>query len=99
MVLRLNKESIIRYFCNMWFVYIILCEDKSLYTGISNNLIKRFKDHKEGRGGKYTRSHKPIKILYSEKKKSKSGALKREIEIKKMQKKDKLILIKNNKLK
>jgi putative endonuclease len=67
----------------MWFVYILLCEDNSLYTGSTNNLEKRFADHKSGKGGKYTRSHKPLKIVYQEPFETKSEALKREIEIKK----------------
>lgn len=66
----------------MWFVYILLCEDNSLYTGSTNNLKKRFLDHKNGKGGKYTRSHKPLELIYSEKFPTKSEALKREIEIK-----------------
>ena len=67
----------------MWYVYILLCKDKSLYTGITDNLKKRFSEHKEGRGGSYTRSHKPVKIVYTEELASKSEALKREMEIKK----------------
>lgn len=66
----------------MWFVYVLLCEDNSLYTGISNDVDKRFLDHKTGKGSKYTRSHKPVEIIYSEKLASHSDALKREIEIK-----------------
>lgn len=66
----------------MWFVYIILCEDNSFYTGYSNNPQKRFLDHKNGKGGHYTRSHKPIKQIYLEKLATKSEALKREFEIK-----------------
>lgn len=66
----------------MWFVYILLCSDNSLYTGSTNNLQKRFLTHKSGKGGRYTRSHKPVKLIYSEKLSSKSEALKREIEIK-----------------
>jgi putative endonuclease len=66
----------------MWFVYILLCKDNSLYTGSTNNLEKRFADHLAGRGGKYTRSHPPLKIVYQEELASKSAALKREIEIK-----------------
>lgn len=66
----------------MWFVYILLCEDGSFYTGYSNNPQKRFLDHKNGKGGRYTRSHKPIKIVYIEKLESKSSALKREDQIK-----------------
>lgn len=66
----------------MWFVYVILCEDGSLYTGATNNLEKRFKDHQAGKGGHYTRSHKPVSLLHSEELSSKSEALKREAEIK-----------------
>lgn len=66
----------------MWFVYILLCEDGSFYTGVSNNVQKRFLDHKNGKGGHYTRSHKPVKIIYSENLPTQSEALKREAEIK-----------------
>lgn len=66
----------------MWYVYILLCSDNSLYTGISNKPQKRFQDHKQGKGGAYTRSHKPVKIIYLEKYTTKSQALKREMEIK-----------------
>jgi putative endonuclease len=66
----------------VWVVYILLCKDKSLYTGATNNLEKRFLDHKAGRGASYTRSHKPLKIVYKEEFETKSKALKREIEIK-----------------
>lgn len=66
----------------MWSVYILLCQDNSLYTGITNNLEKRFQEHLNGKGGRYTRSHMPLRIIYQETLKSKSEALKREIEIK-----------------
>lgn len=66
----------------MWVVYIILCRDQSLYTGITNNLEKRYSEHLSGKGGKYTRSHKPHKLIYQEKLNSHSEALKRELEIK-----------------
>ncbi len=66
----------------MWFVYILECEDKSLYTGYTNDLERRFKRHSMGTGGKYTSSHKPIKLLFSEKCNSRSEALKRERQIK-----------------
>ncbi len=78
----------------MWVVYIILCQGNSLYTGITNNLEKRFQDHLKGAGASYTRSHKPIKIVYSEALPSHSEALKREFEIKKLKKAQKLELIK-----
>ena len=66
----------------IWFVYILLCSDNSLYTGISKDVNHRFTIHKTGKGGKYTRSHKPIKIVYQQKFASHSEALKKEIEIK-----------------
>jgi putative endonuclease len=78
----------------MWFVYILLCEDGSFYTGSTNNLEKRFKAHIEGKGGRYTRSHKPVKIVYRQEFKTKSEALKREIEIKSLRKNKKEQLLK-----
>ncbi len=66
----------------MWFVYILLCQGGSLYTGISTNLQQRFLDHRNGKGGKYTRLHKPIKILHTEQLPNKPSALKRELQIK-----------------
>lgn len=78
----------------MWFVYILLCEDKSLYTGISPDPKKRFEEHKNGKGGAYTRSHKPIRTIYVEQFPSKSAALKREAQIKKMPRSAKVRLLK-----
>lgn len=66
----------------MWFVYVLLCEDGSFYTGATNNLEERLVEHKLGKGGRYTRSHKIIKIIYSQEFSTKSKALKRESEIK-----------------
>jgi putative endonuclease len=77
----------------MWFTYILLCQDGSYYTGSTNDVVKRFKDHLAGRGAKYTKSHKPEKIIYQESFSSKSEALKREAEIKKMTKAKKLTLL------
>lgn len=82
------------YRVNMWFVYILLCSDQSLYTGSTNNLEKRFKDHERGKGGSYTRSHLPVKIIYSEKLESKSTALKREAEIKSWKRETKIQVLK-----
>ncbi len=66
----------------MWSVYVLLCEDGSFYTGITNNLSKRFEAHQQGLGAKYTRSHKPVKIVFEEPYDSRSEALKREYQIK-----------------
>lgn len=66
----------------MYYVYILLCSDNSFYTGISNNPQKRFLDHKNGKGGAYTRSHKPVRMVYIEQLPDRSHALQREFQIK-----------------
>ena len=78
----------------MYFVYLIECSDKSIYTGITTNVARRFNEHKTGKGGHYTRSRRVTKILHTEKFKTRSKALKRESEIKGWPKKKKLNLIK-----
>jgi putative endonuclease len=78
----------------MYFIYILECLDGSLYTGSTNDVAKRFKDHLEGRGAKYTKSHKPVKIVYTEEFATRSEALKREAEIKKLTRKRKEFLSK-----
>ena len=77
----------------MYFVYLIQCEDGSIYTGITTNLERRFKEHKNKAGGHYTRAHKVEKILCAEKYPTRSEALKREAQIKKLRRKEKLKLI------
>lgn len=66
----------------MYFVYILLCNDNSLYTGITTDLKKRFLAHQKGSASKYTRAKGVVEIIYSEKLDTKSDALKRELEIK-----------------
>lgn len=66
--------------------------DGSLYTGITTDVQRRFAEHKAGKGGAYTRSHKVSKIVYIEKSPNRSKASKREHEIKKMKKLQKLDL-------
>lgn len=82
---------------NQWFTYILECSDRSFYTGVTPDIRRRFKEHKEGRGGRYTLSHKPLKILYSEKFNTKQEALKRERQIKGWSRKKKEELIKYGK--
>lgn len=77
------------------FTYILLCNDSTLYTGWTNNLAKRLKAHKEGRGAKYTKARLPVKLVYFETFASKSEAMKRESQIKKLSKIAKLKLIEN----
>ncbi len=77
----------------MYFVYILLCSDGSFYTGSSNNPQKRFLDHQNGKGGAYTRSHKPLKLIYTETLPDKSSALKREAKIKSWNRQKKLTFV------
>ncbi len=77
----------------MYFVYLILCSDKSLYTGITNDLKRRFDEHKKGKGGHYTRSKEVVKIVHTEEFPDRSAALKRESQIKRLTKEKKLLLI------
>ncbi|OGC96223.1 hypothetical protein A3H89_03010 [Candidatus Amesbacteria bacterium RIFCSPLOWO2_02_FULL_48_11] len=78
----------------MYFVYILLCFDSSLYTGSSTDPQQRFINHKNGKGGAYTRSRKPIKIIYLEKLPDKSSALRREAQIKSWSRKKKITTLK-----
>ena len=78
----------------MCYVYILECEDGSYYTGWCKDLDRRYLQHLNGKGAKYTKSHKPIRIIYSEKFKDKEDAMKREYEIKQMKRQEKENLIK-----
>lgn len=75
------------------FVYLLRCVDDSLYCGYTNNLTKRVETHNRGKGAKYTRRRTPVTLVYSEEFKTKSEALKREHQIKKLSRKEKLALI------
>lgn len=76
----------------MYYVYILQCADNTLYTGITTDVARRFEEHKNGKGGQYTRSHKVIKVLYAEAAKDRSIAQKREAEIKRWSHKKKASL-------
>ncbi len=76
-----------------WCVYILQCGDGSYYTGITNNIEKRLKDHRDGRGSRYVRSRMPFDLVYAEAAADQPSALRREAAIKKMKRADKLVLI------
>ncbi len=83
---------------NKYTVYLLECSDATLYTGYTNDLEKRIKNHNESKtGAKYTRARRPVKLVYQENFRSLSPALKREIAIKKLSRAEKLQLIKNKK--
>lgn len=77
----------------MNYTYILKCKDGSLYTGWTNNLEKRVKAHNSGQGAKYTKSRRPVELVYYESFTTKEEAMSREYAIKKMtrKKKEKLI--------
>lgn len=77
----------------MNYTYILLCADSTLYCGWTNHLEKRIKAHNEGKGAKYTRGRRPVSLVYQEEYQEKEEAMKREAEIKKLSKKEKLKLI------
>jgi putative endonuclease len=76
-----------------WQVYIILCKDNSLYTGITTAVQRRFAQHLAGTGAKYFRGHSPLRLVYLEEGHDRSSASRREAEIKKLRPEDKRLLI------
>ena len=78
----------------MNYVYILKCSDESLYTGWTTDLERRLKAHNSGKGAKYTRARIPVEIVYFEEFEDKIEAMKREYEIKKLTREQKLQLIK-----
>lgn len=78
----------------MNYVYIVECSDGTLYTGWTNNLLKRIQTHNEGKGAKYTRSRLPVKLKYYETFDTRGEAMQREYEIKRLSRKEKLEMIK-----
>lgn len=76
-----------------WQVYIILCTDNSLYTGITTDIERRFRQHADAQGAKYFRGRRPGEVVYLEGGHSRSTASKREVAIKKLLRVEKLRLI------
>src|SRR6478735_4958858 len=80
-----------------WIVYIVRCADGSLYTGITKDVKRRCQQHNAGTASRYTRSHRPAKLVYHEAHPSQSAALKREAAIKAMTRRGKLTMIRQRK--
>lgn len=77
-----------------WFVYVVRCRDGSLYTGITTDIARRINEHNNGTtAAAYTRSRRPVTLVYNERVKTRSAAARREAEIKNMEKRDKENLI------
>ena len=79
-----------------YYTYIILTVDNTLYCGYTDDLKRRFEKHKAGTAAKYTRAHKPLKMVYAKEFETKSEAMKEEYRIKHLSKKEKELLIENN---
>ena len=80
----------------MYYLYILKCADKTLYTGITTDLKRRIVEHNNSKlGAKYTSSRRPVRLVYSKKFKNRSTASKEEARIKKLNRNKKLMLFKN----
>src|SRR3989338_7845685 len=77
-----------------WFLYILRCSDFSLYTGIAKDIDRRFKMHSEGKAARYTRTRRPLEMVYQETCRTRTAALIRECVVKALPKAKKLALIK-----
>lgn len=78
----------------MWYVYIVRCADRTLYTGVARDLRARIEAHNAGRGAKYTRARLPVKLIYQEHVADRGAALRREYAIKRLSRVEKRALAK-----
>lgn len=80
----------------MYYLYILRCADKTLYTGITVNLKRRIKEHNHSKlGAKYTRARRPVELVYSKKFRNRSKAQKEESRIKNLSREEKLELVRS----
>lgn len=77
-----------------WNLYILRCRGGTLYTGIAKDIAARVRKHKQSKGAAYTRTHLPVKLVYQENGMTRSQALIREAQIKRMARTEKLDLVK-----
>jgi predicted GIY-YIG superfamily endonuclease len=76
-----------------WWLYIVECADKSLYTGITNNLEQRIAKHNAGTASRYTRTRTPVRLVYQEAHPDRSHASRRENQVKRLSRDEKRLLI------
>jgi putative endonuclease len=76
-----------------WFVYILRCADGTFYTGITRDVGRRGRQHKEGTASRYTRSRRPVRLVYQERQADQSAALRREAAIKALSRREKEAII------
>ena len=77
----------------MNYTYILECADGTLYTGWTNDLEKRLLSHNTGKGAKYTRTRRPVKLVYAEAHEDKRNAMRREYQIKQLTRMQKIALL------
>jgi len=95
--LKRRGSDVAKQAAEIWSVYILRCADGTLYTGITKDLARRTQQHNDGTAARYTRSRRPVKLVYQEPQGSQSLALKREAAIKKLTRRQKLALIRGAK--
>ncbi len=78
---------------SVWLLYIVECRDGSLYTGVTNDLDRRLKQHNDGEASRYTRSRRPVVLRYQEPCADRSAALIRELAVKLLSRSEKAALI------
>lgn len=89
--------NVLSYEVLNWQVYILLCSDNSLYTGITTDLQRRFHQHAQGSGAKYFRGRQPLQVVYQEANHSRSSASQREAQIKALSRTEKIFLLSQQK--
>ena len=77
----------------MNYTYMVLCKDNTLYTGWTNDLEKRLAAHNAGTGAKYTKTRRPVRMVYAEEQEEKREAMRREAQIKQLSRPEKVALI------
>jgi putative endonuclease len=80
-----------------WSLYVLKCKDGTYYTGITNDLSRRVQQHNEGTASRYTRSRRPVKVIFQEPCRGKSSALKKEYAVKSLTRKMKVEYIRAKK--
>lgn len=96
------SQSVVQDHCSKqvspWVVYIILCSDESLYTGITTDIVRRFNQHLHKKGAKYFRGREPIEVVYLESCTNRAHASRREAQIKRLSVLEKRFLIEKAKI-
>lgn len=83
----------VRHAAGIWFVYMLRCADRTLYTGITNDLVRRCRQHNAATASRYTRGRLPVTLVYQETQATRSLALRREAAIKALSRREKEILV------